>query len=473
MDYEPESPYKADSPFSHDVEEGELSSGPGRFSPGTIRDNASECGTQTDDHVDIIHPQETVTTMRVEVKNTRSEQFTQTALNQQTPQEIARIISEKVVKPQQSDAKRNQESFRTRKPYDITEQTTNTITHSYQSNRPQIRSQNNSQNDIHMPPPLPNYPPPVRPPPPEDYTTDINIMQQRVQQRWFERNFSHIRPHNLRFPFAKTPRSNNKKSFFHQSTNEQLPTATVMETIWFQEKDPRTLNNPHSSNYNPFLSYRNWSEMPFESKNYNFVIAPLYKLKDRISEYFPPLPSKNTNTVKRSTKNRGWYKFHQAKYPILKQFYSLTERFLYDYNYEFKVPVICTFDHLVAKASQHLSADSVSDYEVFQLSFNFLHPTPKDVENNNYREHETKLIHNLIYYTFFRDKEHYTDKSHIHINNQLTSPYFLNYGYKLKWEYTHGTLRKFDTIKNYYIFQSKDSPERPLMVPLEALQPCE
>ena len=42
MDYEQESPYK---PLSYDVEEGELSSGSGRSSPGTIRDNASECGT--------------------------------------------------------------------------------------------------------------------------------------------------------------------------------------------------------------------------------------------------------------------------------------------------------------------------------------------------------------------------------------------------------------------------------------------
>ena len=228
-----------------------------------------------------------------------------------------------------------------------------------------------------MSPPLPNYPPTVRPPPPEDYTTDSNKMQQRVQQRWFERNSSHIRPNNLRFPYAVTPRSNNRKSFFHQSTNEQSPTATVMETIRLQEKDPRTLNNPHSTNYNPLLSYRNWAETPFESKNYNFVIAPLFNLKDRISEYFPPLPSENTNTVKRSTKNMGRDKFHQANYPILKQFYSLTERCLYDYNYEFKVPVKCTFDHLVAKASQDLSAYNIFEHKFSNLVSTFSIPLQK------------------------------------------------------------------------------------------------
>ena len=86
-------------------------------------------------------------------------------------------------------------------------------------------------------------------------------MKQRVQQCLFERNSSRIRPNNLRFPYAVTPRSNNRKSFFHQSTNEQSPTGTVMESIWFQVKDPRTLNNPHCSNYNPLLSYRIWAEM--------------------------------------------------------------------------------------------------------------------------------------------------------------------------------------------------------------------
>ena len=146
---------------------------------------------------------------------------------------------------------------------------------------------------------------------------------------------------------------------------------------------------------------------------------------------------------------------------------------MYDYDYEFKVPTVCTFDYLVAKASQDLSAYSVFENQIFQLSLNFLHPTPKDVRNNNYRVHETKLIHNLIYYTFLRDKNINTTKSYIHINDQLTSPYFLNYGNRLKWDYTIGTLRNFDPNLIYYIFPPKGAPERPLIVPIEALEPCE
>ena len=100
--------------------------------------------------------------MGVDVENKTSEQFTQTAPNRKTPQEKARIFSEKVVKPRQPDVRRIQESFRTRKPDDITEQNTSTSTHSYQNNRPQNRSQNNNSyntskpSETHMSPPLPN-----------------------------------------------------------------------------------------------------------------------------------------------------------------------------------------------------------------------------------------------------------------------------------------------------------------------------
>ena len=449
MDYE--SPYKSDSPFSYEVEEGELSSGSGRSSTGTVRDNASDCGTQTDDQMENIS--ERVTTMRVQLDNTPK--------ITQTPQEIARKIKTKF------DNRRNLQSFKSNKS--TNEQGTSTNIHSYEHSR-LVNTQNRSTTESYTLPPLPNYPPPVRPPPPSDYITEQPRTQKYAQQRLLTAN---SRQNNLRFPYAVTPRSTNSKSFFHQSRNEQTPTTTVMETIWFQDKGPRTLNSPHNSNYNPLLSYRNWANMPFDSCEYNFFMAPLHNFKDRVLEYFPPLPPENTNTVKRSTKNMGRDKLHQAMYPILKQFYSLTERFLYDYDYEFKIPITCHFDLLIAKASQDLSAYSIYDHQIFQLSFNFLHPTPKDVQNNNYRVHETKLIHNLTYYTFLRDKSNNTSRSYINISDQLISPYFLNYGYRLKLEYTLGTLRNFDPIKNYYFFQPKDSPEWPLIVPFEALEPCE
>ena len=105
MDYEPDTPYRADSPLSYDVEEGELSSGSGRSSPGTIRDSASDCSTQTDDRFD--NPQDRITTVRVEMECATSDQHTQTALNQPTPKEIAQVIKEQATRKKQTENKRN------------------------------------------------------------------------------------------------------------------------------------------------------------------------------------------------------------------------------------------------------------------------------------------------------------------------------------------------------------------------------
>ena len=65
--------YEADSPLSCSVEEGELNSG--RSRPGSIRENASECSTQTDEY------EQRETTMRVEVANesTSEQQITRPA----------------------------------------------------------------------------------------------------------------------------------------------------------------------------------------------------------------------------------------------------------------------------------------------------------------------------------------------------------------------------------------------------------
>ena len=204
MDYD--SPYKVDSPFNYDVEEGALSPGSGRSSPGTIRDNASDCGTQTDDKMG--NTDETVTTMRVHLDNTPE--------NTQTPQVIARKIGNKFHQSKQTEDRRNLQSFNNNRTTTTSEQSTSTNLHSYEHNRP-VNNQNRSTTKSYISPPLPNYPPPVRPPPPSDYVIENPRTQTHVQQRLFTKTANN-RPNNLRFPYAVTPRSNNKKSFFHQST---------------------------------------------------------------------------------------------------------------------------------------------------------------------------------------------------------------------------------------------------------------
>ena len=60
--------------------------------------------------------------MRVEVDNTTNEQYTLKALNQLTPQDIARSIAEKTVRPKITDVRKNIESFRKRKNNNVAKQ---------------------------------------------------------------------------------------------------------------------------------------------------------------------------------------------------------------------------------------------------------------------------------------------------------------------------------------------------------------
>ena len=222
----------------------------------------------------------------------------------------------------------------------------------------------------------------------------------------------------------------------------------ISETIWFKNDDPRLYANPD-----------------------NFRIEEFHSQQHRLPEFIPPAPCETVDTIKTSLRNMGRDVVHHQRYPQLKQFYSLTEKFLYRYNYKFTLRRKPSLDHVVARASQDTHAFKAYNHEMFQLSFNFLHPTPKDVQCNNFKVHETKLVHNLIYYTYLRDN--LPHKNFIYNNDQMTSPYFLKFAYTINNKYMRGTLRNFYPVKNYYIFHSIDNLERPLMVPIEALEPVE
>ena len=175
-----------------------------------------------------------------------------------------------------------------------------------------------------------------------------------------------------------------------------------------------------------------------------------------------PEPCENVETIKNSTRNIGRDELYQQNHPQLKQFYSLTEKFLYNYNYEFTLPKNPSLDHVITKTSQDVHAYKIYNRKNFQLSFNSLHPTPKDVQCNNFKVHETKLIHNLIYYTYLKDN--LPHKKFLYINDQPISPCFLKYAYTIKPQYMKGTLQNFGPFKNYFIFQTIENPDRPLIV---------
>ena len=56
-------------------------------------------------------------------------------------------------------------------------------------------------------------------------------------------------------------------------------------------------------------------------------------------------------------------------------------------------------------------------------------------------------------------------------NTELTSPYYMNHSFIMLPTYCEGTLRNFDTLKNYFLFSPLCAKtNRPLLIPIEYFQ---
>ena len=135
-------------------------------------------------------------------------------------------------------------------------------------------------------------------------------------------DISNTRPNNLRFPQAVTPRSTNPKRVFHISTYEQSTSTRVSETIWFKNDDPRLYADPDNGQYNPLLSFLNWSNIPYKKKLQHFRIEEFHSQQHRFPVFIPPIPCETVETIKTSTRNMGRDVVHHQRYLQLKQFYS-------------------------------------------------------------------------------------------------------------------------------------------------------
>ena len=102
---------------------------------------------------------------------------------------------------------------------------------------------------------------------------------------------STTKPNYLSFPYAVTPRSNNPKIFFHQSTYEQSPA-------------PTNYAKADRDSYNPLLSLLNWAKIPYENKYNIFHINTFHQQQNRLLEFIPPR-KENVETVKHSGEKYG------------------------------------------------------------------------------------------------------------------------------------------------------------------------
>ena len=61
------------------------------------------------------------------------------------------------------------------------------------------------------------------------------------------------------------------------------------------------------------------------------------------------------------------------------------------------------------------------------------------------------------------------DQNHLFTSTKYSSPYSLHAEYHLDSTYCYGRIRQYDPIKDYFLYYSNANPDRPLIVPREAL----
>ena len=153
---------------------------------------------------------------------------------------------------------------------------------------------------------------------------------------------------------------------------------------------------------------------------------------------------------------------------------NLTNLYMTPTDYRFTIPAKNrTTDHFIAFASrQHsqLSFWHSKRLRFVHLQFNFLRPTyfesNLDDSNPDLLPFKVRKLHHHTYTKFLKHK---APQNFIFQNHKYTSPLNLQGTYKLDHLASTGTLRNYDPVKQYYIFTPHQYPDRPLIVPQEAL----
>ena len=141
-------------------------------------------------------------------------------------------------------------------------------------------------------------------------------------------------------------------------------------------------------------------------------------------------------------------------------------------SYKFRFPQDRSFDHYVANASKNLPQLAYwlnNRVRFFQFQFNLLKPTQHDLNTNPNDITTTPFVKKLHHQTYqlFLEQKH--PQNFIFQNHKFTSPLSYHSHYSLNHLFTIGTIRNYDSVKQYFILSSYHDPTRPLFVPQEEL----
>ena len=108
--------------------------------------------------------------------------------------------------------------------------------------------------------------------------------------------------------------------------------------------------------------------------------------------------------------------------------------------------------------------------KIFSLQYNFLRPSPYDLrteENDaNFLPYQMEKAHHITYQKFLQYKE---SENFIFLKSKYTSPFTFKSEYLIDHTKIKGKLRKYDSLKQSFLFLPNENPKRPIIVPQEYL----
>ena len=149
-------------------------------------------------------------------------------------------------------------------------------------------------------------------------------------------------------------------------------------------------------------------------------------------------------------------------------------------DYRFYIPHDnFSHDSLIGKLSRLTSYYNhwfSTHHQFSHFQFNFLKPTKLDyiklpLNSLQYSQIiNAKRAHQFSYETFYNHHQiNSTDQKYFFTSTKYSSPYSLHAEYHLDSTYCYGRIRQYDPIKDYFLYYSNANPDRPLIVPREAL----
>ena len=259
------------------------------------------------------------------------------------------------------------------------------------------------------------------------------------------------------------------KSSFTEILDERKETEKLNPT---ETKSPKIsakteMNNKNMNTENSMISSPDPSQAP--KRKYNILNDPSFLASNTMPPNLKPPQKPDLHRDDNLVKSLSTEKFQFKP--------QLTSLYMIPTTYKFSIAVNRQNDHFISYASRQLFPYDywiTNQQKLFTLQFNLLRPSVFDLHtddsNSNFHSANKKRVHHETYKRFWETNPiSSANNNFIFQNRKFTSPFSFHLSYHIKPEFTKGSLRNYDPIKQYYLFTPKINPDRPILIPQECL----